>query len=209
MVRTKSQLETVKKYPIEAIYTDNLELLTNDKNLYYQVPKNYNKKSLPENLLISDIGLLHLFEGKKNMITDYSMNVANESMISLLLSYGVKKVTLSLELPIEELEFFSSLNKNIEVLIYGRVVDMKLKAHPLIKENGYALEDVKKNIYPIFIDSSDTILIYHHEPINKLEEIPKYLKVGITSFRLDFSLETPLEIQSILEKLCQDFTFSE
>ena len=110
-------------------------------------------------------------------------------------------MTLSLELNLEELKYFKNLKKNpLEILLYGRVIVMTLKNHPLIKEKGYSLEDKKKRQYPIKVDENKTVYIYHHEPINKLEEIKEYMELGIRNFRIDFFEEKESEINEVLMK---------
>lgn len=205
-VRNKEQLETVKQYKIDSIYTDNLELVKEMETLIFEVPKNY-QEPLPKNILIKDLGILEEESEKKNIYVDYGMNIANQSTIDLLKEYGVKKMTLSLELPIEELKFFKHLEEEpIEILIYGTVVVMTLKEHPLIKENGYTIEDVKKRKYKTKVLKDNSVLIYHHEPMNNINKIKEYEKLGIKHFRLDFLDETEEEIKNILNKICQNFT---
>lgn len=199
-VRTKEQLEIVKKYPIDKIYTNNLELVLKEKDLYYEVPKYYKKENLPKNLLINDIGLLQ--EKEKNIITDYGMNVANESTLKLLSSYHVEKITLSLEMNLEELKFFSNLKDYpIEIYVYGKPKVMTLKNHPVFKEGNYELEDMKKSRYQVEVDKNNIVYIYQKEPINQLENILRYQEMGIQNFRIDFYEETKEQIKGILKKI--------
>ena len=205
-IRNKEQLEAIKQYTINHIYTDNLELVKESENLIFEVPKNY-QEPLPKNILIKDLGMLEEKKEHKNIYIDYGMNIANQSTMELLKDYGVKKMTLSLELPIEELKFFQNLkDEPIEILIYGTIVVMTLKEHPLIKENGYIIEDVKKRKYKTKVLKDNSVIIYHHEPINHINKIKEYKKLGIKNFRFDFLEEGKEEIQNILNEACQNFT---
>jgi len=132
------------------------------------------------------------------VILDYGLNIANISTIHLLKEIGAERMTLSVELSLEELQFFEKLeNEPIEIFIYGRVVDMTLKNHPFIKENGYILEDMKGKKYPTKVENG-VVSIYHHEPMNHFEKIREYTKLGIKNFRMDFFEESEEEIRKIL-----------
>lgn len=203
LVRNKEQYDVVKKYEVETIYTDNIDLAREFPDMYY-APWKEEKEVSVKKLLIRDLGLLEKYHGTHDIILDYGLNIANLSTIELFLEYGVKKMTLSVELSLEELKFFKNLEfLPIEMLIYGRVIDMTLKRHPIIKENGYELEDVKKRKYPVKVDKNQTVYLYHHEPINRLNDIPKYVSLGIQNFRIDFYEETEREIQHVLESYFQ------
>ena len=168
LIRNEKQYLIAKKYPVTFFYSDNLELVKKYPEIYYQTSKIEKEEELPSKLLISDIGLLSL--KNKHLISDYSLNIANKESIQFLLNKGVEKVTLSVELNLEELSFFSNLDKlPVILIIYGRVINMILKKHPLFKENGYALKN-KNNIYPIYVDKYNHVYIYS-EPINLILDI--------------------------------------
>ena len=132
-VHTKEQYEVVKNYPVSMIYTDNESLLKEDENIYYQVPRYPHTKKLPQNILIQDLGCL-LECQNKNIVTDTNLNVANSLAIEKLLSFGVLKVTLSLECSLNELKFLNKASEYpLEVVLYHRPEVMILKSHPLIK----------------------------------------------------------------------------
>ena len=202
-VRDEEQLKIVKQYPVSMIYTDNLDLVQQDSSLYYEVSKSYNK-NFPNNLLIRDVGLLQEFQGKKNIVIDYGLNVANMSSLSLYQSYFVKKIILSLEVSLEELKFFPHLKDYpVEIYLYGRPKVMILKNHPLFTHSSYELLDVKQGIYPVLVDENGLVFIYHKEPINRISSLKSYTLLGISNFRIDFFKESIEEIKFILDELFQ------
>lgn len=199
LIRNEEQYNIVKNYNLDCIYTDNLNL-ANKYNLYYEVPRTYNKlTNLPSKLLINDTGLLT--ENNKTIITNYSLNVANKETISLLMKYNVKKITLSIEVTLEELKFMDIVNYPIEVIIYGKVLAMFIKSHPIIKDSNYELVDYQNHKYPIKVDEEEHLSIYHYEPINNIDKINEYQKLGIKYFRLDFLDEDIKEIKKILDSI--------
>ena len=200
-VHTKEQYDVVKNYPVSMIYTDNESLLKEDKNIYYQVPRYPHERELPQNILIQDLGCL-LETHDKNIVTDTNLNVANSLAIEKLLSLGVSKITLSLECTLNELKFLNKASEYpLEVVLYGRPVVMLLNSHPLIKENGYELEDYEKKKYPILVDQEKHVHIYQYEVMNKLDIQKDYEALGIHHFRLQFIFETKEEVTKIMDKI--------
>ena len=202
-VHTKEQYEVVKNYPVSMIYTDNESLLKEDENIYYQVPRYPHAKKLPPNILIQDLGCL-LECQNKNIVTDTNLNIANSLAIEKLLSFGVLKVTLSLECGLNELKFLNKASEYpLEVVLYHRPLVMILKSHPLIKENGYELEDYEKKKYPILIDQEKHVHIYQYEVVDKLSLQKEYEALGVHHFRLQFIFETKEEVKKIMAKIYQ------
>ena len=200
-VHTKEQYDVIKNYPISMIYTDNRGLLKEDKNIYYQVSRYPYERELPQNILIQDLGCLLETQGK-NIVTDTNLNVANSLAIESLLSLGVSKITLSLECTLNELKFLNKASEYpLEVVLYGRPEVMLLKSHPLIKENGYELEDYEKKKYPILVDQEKHVHIYQYEVMNKLDIQKDYEDLGIHHFRLQFIFETKEEVTKIMDKI--------
>lgn len=200
-VHTKEQYDVVKNYPVSMIYTDNESLLKEDENIYYQVPRYPHERELPQNILIQDLGCL-LETHYKNIVTDTNLNVANSLAIEKLLSLGVSKITLSLECTLNELKFLNKASEYpLEVILYGRPEVMLLKSHPLIKENGYELEDYEKKKYPILVDQEKHVHIYQYEVMNKLDLQKDYEALGIHHFRLQFIFETKEEVIKIMDKI--------
>lgn len=200
-VHTKEQYDVVKNYPVSMIYTDNESFLKEDKNIYYQVRRYPHERELPQNILIQDLGCL-LETHDKNIVTDTNLNVANSLAIEKLLSLGVSKITLSLECTLNELKFLNKASEYpLEVILYGRPEVMLLKSYPLIKENGYELEDYEKKKYPILVDQEKHVHIYQYEVMNKLDLQKDYEALGIHHFRLQFIFETKEEVTKIMDKI--------
>ena len=198
LIRNEEQYQIIKNYNLDCIYTDNLKL-AKKYDLYYETPRVYEKlDNLPDKLLINDTGLLT--SKNKKIVTNYSLNVANSKTIALLLKYHVQKITLSVELTLEELRFLNTKNKPLEIIIYGKIVNMFLKSHLLINDNDFKLIN-SNHKYPLRIDDNNHVSVFHYEPINLLDKILEYQKLGIKYFRLDFLDEKGEDIKKILDKI--------
>ena len=198
LIRNEEQYNIVKDYDLDCIYTDNL-LLARKYDLFYETPRIYEElDNLPNKLLINDTGILTL--DNKEIVTNYSFNTANSKTIKLLEKYHVKKITLSIEVTLEELKFMNLESDPVEVIIYGKIVNMFLKSHPLIKDNNFKLIN-SNHKFDSRVDSDEHVSIFNYEPINLIDKVDEYQKLGIKYFRLDFLDESSKDIKNILEKL--------
>ena len=198
LIRNEEQYNIVKDYDLDCIYTDNL-LLARKYDLFYETPRVYEElDNLPNKLLINDTGLLTL--DNKEIVTNYSFNTANSKTIKLLEKYHVKKITLSIEVTLEELKFMNLESDPVEVIIYGKIVNMFLKSHPLIKDNNFKLIN-SNHKFDSRVDSNEHVSIFNYEPINLIDKVDEYQKLGIKYFRLDFLDESSEDIKNILDKL--------
>ena len=198
LIRNEEQYNIVKDYDLDCIYTDNL-LLARKYDLFYETPRIYEElDNLPNKLLINDTGLLTL--DNKEIVTNYSFNTANSKTIKLLEKYHVKKITLSIEVTLEELKFMNLESDPVEVIIYGKIVNMFLKSHPLIKDNNFKLIN-SNHKFDSRVDSNEHVSIFNYEPINLIDKVDEYQKLGIKYFRLDFLDESSEDIKNILDKL--------
>lgn len=102
LVRNEKQLLNIKD-KADIIYTEDYNLYKKYKNLnvYYRLPNIM--KSFPnfenENLLVNDLGSLERYYKNNNIITDYTLNIANSESVKFIQNFGVKLVTLSPEIP--------------------------------------------------------------------------------------------------------------
>ena len=198
LIRNEEQYNIVKDYDLDCIYTDNL-LLARKYDLFYETPRVYEElDNLPNKLLINDTGILTL--DNKEIVTNYSFNTANSKTIKLLEKYHVKKITLSIEVTLEELKFMNLESHPVEVIIYGKIVNMFLKSHPLIKDNNFKLIN-SNHKFDSRVDSDEHVSIFNYEPINLIDKIDEYQKLGIKYFRLAFLDESSEEVKNILDKL--------
>src|SRR5574344_2142979 len=109
LIRNEEQYQVLKKYPITRIYSNNLDLVHQHSEIYYQVPRIHGElKDLPEHLLINDVGLLKEYP-TKHMISDYYMNISNHASCDLLQEYHIEKINLSLEMTLPEIELFKDI----------------------------------------------------------------------------------------------------
>ncbi len=143
------------------------------------------------------------------IITDYTFNVINSKAIYELHKLGVKYVTLSLETSYNELKKIIKgyekygTNPNIEYVVYGKYILMRMKYCPLkrYKECGdcmnhkYILKDKFDKFILIHKDCYSYIL--NGRNLNLIDELDN-LKPFVNRFRINFSDESYEEAYKII-----------
>jgi len=210
--------ESIKKYSNQhSIYTNNYTLYkkySETKNILYRIPRiinrfeNYNN----EKLLTSDIGTIYKYKNNNLIYSDIYMNVTNIYTVELLLNMGVKCVSISPELKIEEAynlyNNFIKLFKyipNINIFVYGRIELMILK-HCIIKSNlncgccksnNYELIDRNNKLYPLVFNGCNNIIL-NCDTINYLDKIER--KKGINIYLSLIKSDKDIIMNSFMRK---------
>ena len=189
LISTLDQYKNINNY--DYLYIDDKKLYEElkDKNTYYKMPRvNKNYKETNEYMLVGEIGSLYKY---KNIDTDFSFNVVNSYSVAILHNIGVRKITLSYELTMEQTkniinayEKRYNAHPNLEVIIEGYEEAMISKFN-LLKYYGIKngkLKDKFNNEYELKIkDNLMYIYNYKKRKLNKDE----YYKIGINVTRIN------------------------
>lgn len=186
----------IKAKDKEEIITDDIDLYNEimlDNKVTLKIPRviydypNYNVK-----VLVGEYGSLNIY---KDMISDFSFNVANSYSVAFLHNHNVKRVTLSLELNEAQIKnlienYKERYNKlpNLEVIASSRPEVMVskfnlIKRHNIPNSENY-LRDKFKNNFKIKI-KDNLMYIYHYKKI-ELEDHKKLFDIGINRLRLEY-----------------------
>lgn len=214
LVRSEAQLKAALDSSVDNIYVTDYNLYKKYKssNVYFSLPRVIEKykEYKEENLLVRELGSINKYKDKNNIISDYTLNIVNKESLRLLNNLGVKRICLSPEIRINNIE--SSLY-NTEIVIYGRIELMITKYCPLnmlinkddkkcslcMKNDRYSLQDEQNRIYPISHDGHLTI-IYDHKNINLINDIDK-IKEKANNLRIDFLEESYEEALEIINRV--------
>jgi len=159
-----------------------------------------------DGISVSNLGTLNfaLEHFNLNIHGDTGLNIFNSLSTSFLNEQGLKSITLSPELNLNQIRKISNNNMlPIETLGYGYLPLMIMKHCPMsliknCKDNkacsncnlkeGYGLKDRKNKIFYIKRKDKNTIL-YNCVPLIILEELDKVFDSGVNMIRLDFTFE--------------------
>jgi len=162
-------------------------------------------------VLIGSYGHMDLF-ADYDLILDYNMNVLNDySYDYYMKKKNVKRVTLSPEMNLEQISALKSTPERTEVLGFGYLPVMLLK-HCVISttlgkglncgacsEDNYGLKDKTDLVFKLKKREGCMLEVYNSKKLLLIDYYKGLMEAGVGSFRLNFTTETPDEIEEILE----------
>lgn len=171
---------------------------------------------------VSNLGTLKFVKDNydTSIHADYGLNIFNSQTVNLLSEHGVRSVTLSPELKLNQLEKISRNQiLDYEVVGYGYLPVMVMKHCPMsvikncksskecktceLKE-GYGLLDRKDMIFDFKRNENSTI-IYNSQPMVIPEHLKKIYSNQVNMVRLEFTKENNIsEIQNLYYDFAND-----
>lgn len=151
----------------------------------------------------------------KIITTDHSFNTINSDSIYYLLKNGASYVCLSLEMDMPLIkETITSFNKKfgfnapVEMVVYGKQTLMTMKYCPIKKygqcgkcqDNTYTMKDEYSTFATIRKECITYIL--NNKPLDLIDNLSA-ITLYVKRIRLDFTNETPEEIDQIVIKFKQ------
>ena len=180
----------------EEVITDDLDLYNEillDPKVTLKVPRViYEHPNYNVNVMVGEYGSLNIY---KDMVSDFSFNIANSYAVAFMHNHNVKRVTLSIELNESQIEKLIENYKerykklpNLEVIASStpEVMVSKfnlIKYHNIPNSENY-LRDKFKNHFKIKI-KNNLMYIYHYKKI-ELEDHKKLFNMGINRLRLEY-----------------------
>ncbi len=181
--------------------------------IWYQLPEN----TIHDSFVVRDFGALSLAK-ESDVVADTTFNVTNSLTLKTLFEANVDRVCLSIESGLENTRnLIDGFNQkyncmpNLEMIAYGRPDLMISKYCPVMKSEGifrrdcklceiddYALVNDRKDRFPLIREESCNLRVLHSKTINLIEYVPDITSLGINTIRLDFTIETPEEVEMVI-----------
>ena len=212
LVRNEEQLLACLN-KVDNVYTDdyNLYLKYKSNNIYYRTSRamsSFNEFK-NENILASELGSAYKYSKNNNVVSDYFLNVVNDYSIKFLKELGIKRVVISSECDFNKIKLLK--DKDIEVIIYGKMELMIMKYCPLKEllnncsvcknnKNKYYLQDRLGYKYRI-IHNNCLTHIMHYKNIDYISNIHEYINMGITNYRIELLDESKEEVLNIINSI--------
>lgn len=212
LVRNEEQLKACISNDIDNIYVTDYTLYKKYKNnnIYYVLPRvvsNY-REFTGENLLVRELGSIEKYNKDNNLISDYTLNVSNNSAIELLNDLGINRICLSPEVNIDSI---SKTEYNTEIVVYGKLelmitkycilnmlINKDNKKCNICKDDNYSLMDERGRIYNIKNENCINI-IYDYKNIDLSDSLYKIRK-KVNNIRLNFLDENQDQVIEIIKK---------
>lgn len=184
------------------------------KRIWYHLPEDLDRKPV----VIRDFGALS-FQGKKDVYADATLNATNSLTLKTLFNNNAKRVCLSIESEFENTKKLIKAFKerydclpNLEVVSFGKPDLMISKYCPITKsegifrqdcklceKNNYTLVNEKNESFPLIREESCNLRVLHSKTISLIEYVPEILSLGVQAIRLDFTVETPKEVEMVIK----------
>ncbi len=225
-VETMDQFNQAHEQGIQTIYYD--EELAIDEPSYPGLDLYVARKRIyasqvhslhPKKVVVHEISSV-IHNPKISWIADQFFNVTNTKTIDLLERFGAKRIVLSSEVNksrltklVQQYRLSYGINPPLEMIVYGRLDLMISKYCPITTHvgnqkdhcqichhNQYYLEDRIGMRFPLKDDGNCNIRLLHAKPLFLLDEIPALLQLGVSTIRLDFTIESKAETKQIIEQ---------
>ncbi len=183
--------------------------ITGDKELK-QIKNNIDKLGKSGYILTANHGQLNMLKGcGQKLYTDFSFNIFNNLAAKQLSDLGVKSITLSPELTLNQIKDIALRSGTAcEMIVYGHLPLMitkycviknvlggeDQKRCSLCNERKYGLKDRYGVVFPIKAESNCRIQILNSKKLFLLEYIRDIIDSGIVNIRLQFTNEDKNEI---------------
>lgn len=162
-------------------------------------------------VLAGNIGILKKARdmGVEQIYTDFSFNVFNSQAIHWLGEQGIKGVTLSPELTLEQIKALrGSTNVPLEAIVEGHLPLMVTEYCPQGSILGGEADQIKCTrtcktgstvglkdrlglVFPITHDSYCRTHIYNAKALSMIEDVEALYQAGISVYRIELSIEAP------------------
>lgn len=211
-VETKEQYDIVRTMFDGIIITENENIKTDDKLLWYLNPRTA--------LKMKDGGIQNYnLLGNNHLFSSIYTNVFNSYSMAFLYKHGIKLIGLSFELSSDELkEMIDSFINHYHVLpntylmVYGRY-ELMLMKHCLInkyekcnhmnckkcEEKQYYLKDRLGFKFPLIKTKNCNLKLLNSKIVNLVNNVDEIHNDGINSILVSFTIESKEEVERVLK----------
>jgi putative protease len=213
-VNNIADLKVVLDYNIDGIYYSDIDSfdealkLSNGKNIYLSLHRitssdEYEKINYFKNknikFQIGNIGQLNFLENEI-ISANYGLNIFNSLSTNFYLNKNIKRVVLSPELTLEEMDEISSFtNVETEAVIYGRIPVMTTKYNFIKKDENLVLRDSFDEEFKLNYINDNVLEILYSKTLFLLDNYRDLLNSNIDVFTVNFTGEDEKLMREIIK----------
>lgn len=190
IVRNKNQKDILLKKGIDKIYFHGMDVAREE---------NIEKIDLNNPL---GTNLYSILENKNSQVTvNWNLNIGNRYAFKLLENIEkIHRIILSPEISFKRLEEIGETKIEKAILAYGKPRGMYVEI-PLFEKSEEKIENEQGDIFTVIKNEFNNTEILIDKPLNILKDKKKLEKLGISEMVLEFTNETPEEIEILLDTL--------
>jgi putative protease len=178
-------------------------------------------KSGPDAILVRNTGALYYFMSRSTrqeipLIGDFSLNVANHKAVDLFLQCGLKRVTPSYDLNVQQmLDLLKRTDASRLELVIHQHLPMFHTEHCVYctflsegtdhtncgtpcEKSRISLQDRVGFSHPVRVDTGCRNTVYNAIDQSGAEYLPEFQKQGVGSYRVEFLEEEPGRVQEVI-----------
>ena len=212
------KVNNIEQYEVVKQYVKAEDIYFNNPDSIYPYPRISNGMFRPKNSCVLINELSDINDGKF-MIANAYLNTTNIYALYALYKLGFKRVTLSLEMGLNQIktliENYKKVFKvipNVEVVVYGKIDLMITKHCPInraltrvdvncarCKEDKFLLVDRKGYKLELVKDGVCNIRILNPKKLHLVEYCNELSLIGVSKLRLEFSVENEEEVLEVIK----------
>lgn len=213
-VNNIADLKIVLDYNVDGIYYSDIDSfdealeLSNGKNIYlslYRITSSdeYEKINYFKNknikFQIGNIGQLNFLENEI-ISANYGLNIFNSLSTNFYLNKNIKRIVLSPELTLEEMNEISSFtNIETEAIIYGRIPVMTTKYNFIKKGENLVLRDSFDEQFKLNYINDNVLEILYSKTLFMLDNYRDLLNSNIDVFTVNFTGEDEKLMREVIK----------
>ncbi|MDH6603223.1 putative protease [Bacilli bacterium PM5-9] len=190
MIRTLEQAKALSDFKIDKVYVDNLEILDEVNEMFDNIipvmprvikddvfMKLVKKVEKYSTIMVSELGMLNYFKNKKEIETNFSLNIINRYSLSMLKENNVKKSIISLEsdsyFSIDGIESVRFAYGYLPLMIMDYCLINQNKKNDcngctLCQDKQYYVYDDNNRKLPLVYRGNSLLEVYSNKPLNVL-----------------------------------------
>lgn len=152
-----------------------------------------------EKVQVKNVGQLNYFE-KNSLHGGFPLNVYNSTAANFYYEKGLKQITLSPELTIDEINALATKCKGrLEVIIYGKIPVMTTKYNFVADEKNLSLEDHFNDVFDLNPVKSNLLEVLDANTIFLLDHYRDLMASSIDVYSLYFTNESTDLVEDVLK----------
>lgn len=209
--KLKEAIKNIKDKNKQIYVSINLFALEkNIKKIKQLIPKT---KDLDiDGYIVSDLGVLNVFKQnhlENKVILDLHTYVTNKYSAKSLLDLGVKRITISKEITLQDIIDISSYNNGkIEVLAQGYnpityskrpILNCYYNKYNLKKNNNlHYIKEESRNNYYLLDEQKDNLIVYNDKQYSLFPYLKELINANIKDFKIDANYLVEKEIKDYI-----------
>ncbi|MNZ42578.1 Peptidase family U32 [compost metagenome] len=168
-----------------------------------------------DGVMVTNLGAIHKFASKGySLIGDFNLNVYNPLAVQFYANYGVKRLTASMELPLNDLmDLLRNANAPLEGIVHGSPTMMYMEHdlyanteafEPIDEEDNHYVDNsilvlkTDKGENPVYRDAHGRCHLTLAKELCLLPLVKELTEAGLSVFRIEGATYKPEQLEAVV-----------